>query len=747
MGKVRISPLAAVFLLVAIFSASVYSLFYLQVDNSPEVYLPEDVPTVIFDKKLREVFPNDQVLVVVFQGDGLFDRSFLKALDQATRKLQSSPLVERVVTVTSADHISGSDDDFFVGPLIDPDSDGNLQGNDFRERALADRFAPGLIVSKDASALSMVVRPVALKGSMQRLALLREVKAAIATAGISDKVSGLAGQVALDVAELKSMIRDTIVFIPLTTVVGLLLIWWLFRRVLAVVLAGVSIGTVVFMAVAIVVIWGRPYTLVASIIPPFMAALTTALLIHLFNSLRHASTRGYCGAERVAYALAEVRRPAFYTCLTTSVGLFSLGLNPIMPIQTFGIAAGAAVLLMYPIVIGLLPPMLSAWDKRSWPSSMGSVKVFDRLVFNLARLAMRHAGWVLVFFAVGLVLGVPQISRIHAETDMYNFFTAKHPLTVATRLVEQKFSGVTTVEVVFDAQHRDDLKQPFRLKALNRFQTWLDTLPQVDRTFCMADVIEEMNWAFHGEREQYRVIPENAQLISQYLFIYSGKDLYEVVDDNFKRTRLTLNLNVTGSNEIRHVVNLIRSHLKEYPVADLDWKIVGYGRLFVDQEDLLVQGQVRSLWVAVGMIFVMFLMLWRSFSGALLCMVPNISPVLVIFIYMGTFGIWLDMATAMIASVALGVAVDDTIHIYNSYIRRRRAGARTVVALMRSYSQVGRAIMATTLILCSQLLLLCASDFIPTTEFGLLTSLGLLAALLFDLLLLPALLVVLNKKA
>jgi predicted RND superfamily exporter protein len=139
------------------------------------------------------------------------------------------------------------------------------------------------------------------------------------------------------------------------------------------------------------------------------------------------------------------------------------------------------------------------------------------------------------------------------------------------------------------------------------------------------------------------------------------------------------------------------------------------------------------------------LLLWRSFSQALLCMIPNLSPILLIFIFMGIFGIWLDMATAMIASVAAGIAVDDTIHVFHGFIKRVKAGSTPVSALVRTYHQAGRAVLTTTIILSAQFMVLMASEFIPTGNFGLLTSIGLVAALLFDLMLLPAILLLIYE--
>ena len=187
----------------------------------------------------------------------------------------------------------------------------------------------------------------------------------------------------------------------------------------------------------------------------------------------------------------------------------------------------------------------------------------------------------------------------------------------------------------------------------------------------------------------------------------------------------------------------IRSWLEQHAPAGMSWEIAGYSRMIADMEDLLVTGQVYSLWGALALVFILMLFMTRSPGGALLCMIPNISPILLIFIVMGITGMWLDVATAMIASVAVGIAVADTHHIYHTYTTRLRAGASPVQALARTYPQAGRAVMITTIILSAQFMILVLSAFQPTTHFGVLTSIGLWAALLFDLLLLPAILIVL----
>lgn len=742
----RVAAWLATAALFGLLGVSVFMLLRLRINNSPEVYFPPDQPAVVFEHALRKEFPEDQVLVVLFEGSDIYTPHFLRALNRVARSLQTKPLINRVFTPTTMDHISGTEDGFAVGPLIDVRHLDHESPGQIRAHILSDRFAPGRVVAKDGSAIAMVVRPTRLKNSFQRLALERETLAAIHGAGLSGNVVAVAGQVALDVAELRSMVRDTVLFVPVIMVVGLLLMWWLFRRWIAVVSSALAMATVVSFTVALIAAWGQPYALVSAIIPPFMLALTVALLIHFMNALVHLSTAGYEGDERVDLALSHIRQPVFFATLTTVAGLFSLGLSPIQPIKTLGITAGIGMLFMYLVVTRLLPPLLKYWDRKRWPVPRGSLHWIDLVVHWTTRLAIRRAGWVVLGCAVLLAVGAPLILRVKVETDLYRFFRPDHPLTKSTHLVERKLEGVTSLEVVFDAPQRDGLKKPKRLKDIERFQHWLDSLPQVDRTMSFPDLVEEMNWAFHSQKPAYRRIPDNRRLISQYLFIYDGQDLYDLVDRNFKRTLVAVNLKADGATQIGQVIRTIRKRLQTHPVADLKWHISGLGRLFADQQKLLITGQVRSLWSALVLIFIMMAFLWRSVRTAALTMIPNIAPIILIFMVMGALGIWLDMATAMIASIAVGIAVDDTIHIYHEFSRRRKAGCGVVASLMRTYRQSGRAVVATTLILSAQFLLLVASSFVPTEEFGLLTAVGLVSALAFDLLLLPALLVVLRRS-
>ncbi|MET0081723.1 MAG: MMPL family transporter [Sedimenticola sp.] len=722
-------------------------LMKLDIDNSPKAYFPPDEPAVVIDNRLREIFPSDQVVVMLFEGVALFSDGFLKAFNDLAEELEAYPLVDDVLTVTRQDHITGSDDGFAVVPLIDVDKLDESHPSDRPEYVLSDRFARRTLVSKNSDALSMVVIPRDADNSMERLRLLEHANNLVEKYRLTGYLTAVAGEVPMDVAEFRSMLRDNMIFIPTTTAIGLFLIWWLYRRVLAVVISGLVIGVVVSCTIVIYVFTQQSFTLIASITPPLLSALAIAALIHLFNAMHHAAQRGLIWKHRVNKALDEIRRPSRFTALTTAVGLASLGASPIPPIATFGLIASCGVVLIYFVVIVIVPPVLVHWDHAPWPAKPSGLAWMDRIVSILSKTGIRYPGWVLGAAALIIAVGAPMIWNIKVETNLQEFFQPSHEVRRSTDRIDEKLVGTMPTEVVFETTSVNGLKDPEVLKEIRQFQNWVETLPEVDRSLSMVDFVEEMNWGFNDEQDQFRRLPTERNLISQYLFIYDGEDLYDLVDRDFQTGRVSLNLNVHSANEIDRVIDTIREHLDQQIGSNISWEIAGLGRLFADMEVLLVQGQVYSLGGALAIIFILMLILWRSLWHALVCMVPNLSPILLIFIVMGGIGIWLDMATAMIASVAVGIAVDDTIHVFHGFIHRVKKGVKPATALIRTYGQAGRAVMTTTIILTAQFMVLLLSQFVPTGNFGLLTSIGLLTALLFDLMVLPAILIIIYRRS
>lgn len=750
MGLLLNRPRTAALLLAVILLLPGPLLLSLKLDNAPESYFPANAAAVVFDREVRQHFPQEQVLVALFTGERLFDAGFLERLSELSAELQRDPLVERVLSVTSADHIEPTADGFSIEKLLGTREIRDSSGAN-RARALGDRFAPGALVARDGTALALVIRPEPLNDSLQRLRLYNLLQNGIEKHQLGGDLSAIGGHIALDVEQLRAMIRDLATLIPGSLGIALLLLWWLFRRWLVLGVSVACISAVSGLALALLVLLGEPFTLITAMVPPLLTALTVAMLMHLFNALAHAAARGLSGEARMREALRGVAKPMLFTALTTAVGLLSLMASPIRPIATFGLVSAVGTLAGAAIVIFLLPALVLALDHGPWGRANPGMRHVDHVTQSLLRVALRRPAAVLAVATVVMVAGATQIPRIVVETDLYRFFSDSHPINTATRAIEEHLSGVMPLEVVFEGDDIDALKAPARLAAIAHVQDWLDARPEVDYTASLPDIVEEMHWAFNRDNSGNgssgpRGLPDNAPLVDQYLLFYDGDDLYDVVNPAFTHSRILASVNVHGASELNRLLDDLTAALATTPPADMRWNTSGMARQFADQERLLIDGQVRSLYLVATMIAALMLLLWRNVRLATISMVPNLAPVVVIFSLMGTLGIWLDMATAMVASVAIGIAIDDTIHIMHGYREMRRGGKSTPFALARTVRQRGRAVVATTLILAAQFLLMSLSPFQPTAVFGALTALGLVCALLFDLLVLPALLLTLDRS-
>ena len=739
-GRRMLPPWLALVILLGLQAISLPFLFNIHFNNAGDIYSPADAPIIQLRESLFREFPSDEALIALFEGDKLFDPAFLGALDRVARKMEAHPSVDRVLTLTTIEHIDETADGFEVALLVDPDDLTARTPAEWKARVLDDALAPGTLVSKDGKAVALVVRPTVLKESLARRDIAIALDAAIRGEKLDAYQTATAGTVAQTVEELRSLLRDSATFIPLTVAIGLALMWWVVGRLRPMIIGGLAMSTVVAVSVAGIVVSGQPYTPITAMIPTLMAAYTTATLLHLYAAIQRARIALLSRPKRIARALSETFVPGLFNVLTTGAGLLSLLWVDIPPVQTFGLSGAIGTLMVFLVVFILVPPILLKWDTPRWPRRRSGLAHARHVAAAMAVFSLRNARAVLIGSLLLVLAGIPLVMQLKVESNLTEFFAPDHSISRSTDRVEARLSGVTTMEIVLDTPERDGLKHPATLAQIKALQTWLEQQPEIDRSFSLVDVIEEMNRAFSGEDLGEQALPTNRKLVEQLLLVYDGKDLYELVNREFQRGRILLNLNVHGANEIGKVIERIEAHLRAQPIPGARTEMAGYGRLFSDQEDLIVDGQVKSFASAFLQILLLMALLFWSFRGALICLIPNLAPLFFIFVVMGATGIALDVATVLIAGIILGITVDDTIHLYHGYLHRIRKGVSPVFAIVRSIESSGRAVVAISIVLIAQFSLLALSDFRPTAHFGMLCAIGLLAGQVFELLLMPALL-------
>ena len=263
-------------------------------------------------------------------------------------------------------------------------------------------------------------------------------------------------------------------------------------------------------------------------------------------------------------------------------------------------------------------------------------------------------------------------------------------------------------------------------------------------SYSIADYFREINRAFHNNDEKYYRIPQKKIDVLDFYEVGDAETIERAVSPDLGEAKLSFQLTCETNEEGGRIHNFISDYMKKKTEGKFTYEITGLTTLYVDMEEKLKTSQIRSFSLAFTIIFIMFLILCREVKLALLCMIPNLFPICITLGIMGWFGIPLDVVTVMIASIIIGIAVDDTIHYIVWYKRNLGFGLDSRAALLKAFSDVGKPIVVTTIILFAGFFVFIAGGILPTRTFGVLTSLSMLFALIGDIVFLPAVILLLE---
>lgn len=737
--------LALICLLLLALGPLLIALPRLEVSTTAHDLIGPDSAEARFEREIRASFPQDANLIALFAGQDLFEDAFLDRLDQLIEARQLALPGAQVLSVSNFERVRSRDDEFVIEALLEPARRAALSAEQRRMAALADTGAARRLVSERGDMIALLIVPASLGDSRQRAQMVEGLQDDIRSLNLDPYLAGMTGWIALDVAATEAVWSDIRVLWPLSLGLGLLLMLWMFRRPVAIVALIATMSAVVGTALCVTIARGFPFTMATAILIPLLMALSVALLVHWFNALAYHASAGRRGRERVDAAHADVHRPALFTSLTTAAAFLSLSVSP-DPVRLFGQSVAAAVIVQYLCAMWLIPALLARWDGGSWPDTRRGLGRIGRPIVRLSLLSMRHIGMVITLMVVFSIAAIPLVQRVYMDANVLGFLPPQHPAVQFTDLFKREFHGYTSVEIILSGPDRDHFVEPSHLQRVADLRNWAGAQPEVDQALSLIELLEEIHWAFNDEDPAFRRLPEDRAMIAQYLLVYDGQALYQHIDRERRLARILLSTTIYGSAEMRSFVERLTPVLAAVEAEGMGAEVTGEAYLLAINEQRILSGQLRGLIVASLTILLLLALLWRSLPAALLCMLPNLFPVLLVLVMLGALNMPLNAITAMFTAIILGLSVDDTIHLYHGYQRRRSLGHGPVWSVVYSYRRAGRAVTATTAILTAILLVLTLSSFGPTLEFGLLTAAGIFAAWFFDVLVLPALIALAARR-
>jgi predicted RND superfamily exporter protein len=718
------------------------------IDNDITAWFSKDDPVYRDYERFRTEFGGTRALIIALRADSadlLFSRESLRVIAQITGDIERVETVQRVNSLATAtivealkpDH--GEDEGGLdVRPLLH-----DLESRDpadIRRRALEDDLIRGDLVSEDATVTALVVGfdedriDDVRAGVIQRIHDIVDPKL---PAGVRAYYNG-----SLEISETYNRVTlaNQRTFTPPIMLLTLAAIYFMFRSARKTALSVVAIVVSILWTLGLYSLMGYSYNVLASMLVPLIVVLAIADDVHI---MQHWDEERRLGNTEEAFkaTVAHLAAPLFGASATTALGMLSLATSDVVAVKAFGIGSAVGIMVDCVVSLVLVPTLLSLVKPET--AERPHERYFARPLQRVAAFACAHPGRVVAVTVSICLVAITGILRLKVDTNHINFFARTHPISQSASVIDRELSGVYSFQIMLEGPP-ESMKTPDTLHRMERLQGELRKFPYVRKVTSVADYVKRINKELNDGRPDANVIPSDADLIAQELFVFAlggeGRhELERIVASDYSRAQISIKLQSMSSDLVlTQVEEADRLAREAFSGSGISVLTTGSGRLFSTLDHYLVVSQVSSFGTAFVTVFAVIFIVFRSLRFGLLTVAPNLLPVLSVLGVMGYLGISMNIATVMVASVALGVVDDDTIHFINRYRRETAAGASTDEAIQIATAHEGRASLTTAIINSCGYGVLLFSDYKPTAWFGGLLALTMALAFLAEVFILPA---------
>lgn len=712
----------------------------IKMDNSVKAWFSADDPDYLAYEKLGDTFGGTRFLIIALQAEDIFSADILRYIKAQTELLEGLPQVKRVHSLANANKIIGSAEGLEINPLLAGMETADTQR--IKQYALSDELLNGYLFSPDAAfaAIVLTLREMSDQETANLLAQVKKIISAGKPEGVTCHLSGYL-MAAAEFNRFTKQIQDD--FSRWLFILIMLFLFIYLRSIPRVIIVFLVLVFTVCWALGFCSLMGYTFNGITAMLIPLLLILSIASAVHIMTY--YDEMRGkYAVQEAFLRTVRYITLPCFLTGITTAFGLLSLAVTKVAAIRNFGVGAAAGIIFAFVISLILVPLALTFLPAcpRKRP-----IKTFswDWLLNGVYQINKRGFRYILLLTALSLVFCGWGIKKVSIETDEIEWFPHHSDMYKATMLVDKHLSGIGDMQVVLEGEE-GILKEADILQRMDRLSAGIKKLPHVRKTLSLADYVKRINKALNEDNPQEYRIPENNALVAQEVFLFSlsddgRKELENIVTTDFAQGRISVSMEKMTSREKVETGKLIEKLAKEtFSGTGLTVTMTGSYYLYSLLYEYLVQSQLSSFGGAfllvIGVLFIVF----KSLTYGTFTILPNVVPIVWIIGIMGWLGISLNTGTVMIASVVLGITVDDTIHFLSRFRKELQDNrGRFHDSLIKdTFRFAGQAVILTSVVNSAGFLIFLFSGFRPTKEFGGLVALTLFVSLIGDLFILPS---------
>ena len=723
-------------------------------DTNYRAFFSDENPQLTAFEALQNIYTkNDNLLFVVAPSDGdAFGAENLAAIEQLVDDSWQLPYALRVDAVTNFQHTVAEEDDLIVADLVE-DAEALPAGvlSAARAVAIADPVLAQRLVNSDASVTGVNVT-LQFPGDdalevTETMAAAREVAAGIEAAypNLDVYITGIA---ALNNAFMEVSQNEMARLVPFMFLAMFVVMIIGLRSVSGTVTTLMVLGFSVTVGMGVAGFWKVGLTPPSAQAPIIIMTLAIADSIHILTSMLKEMQGGRSKYDAIVESVRINLSPVFLTTLSTVIGFLSLNFSDVPPFNHLGNITAVGVTAAFLLSITLLPAVMAILPVRV----REQVERPDTFFGRLGDFVIGNRRTLLWGTSAAVVILGAFVPANELDDRFVEYFDERINFRTSTDFTSANLTGVYQIEFSLEGGESGSISEPEYLRQVEGFATWYRDQPGVNHVATYTDVMKRLNRNMHGDDDAYYRLPESRELAAQYLLLYEmslpyGLDLNNQINVDKSATRFTVTTEDISTTEIRMLTERGEEWLSAN--APAVGGAVGSGPMvmFAYISGINIRSMLLGSTLALMLISALMVVALKSVRLGVLSFIPNLVPAAV------AFGIWglttgvVNIGLSVVIGMTLGIVVDDSIHFLTKYLRaRRERGYSPEQAVRYAFTSVGRAITVTTVVLVVGFLILSTSAFDMNASMGRMTAITLVAALLIDFLLLPPLLMALDRR-
>ncbi|MFQ5637898.1 MAG: RND family transporter [bacterium] len=738
------SVLAALFVVTLILG---FGISKLETRNNYDADLPKEDPIIKTNDRFGEIFGEKAMIMIGIESDNIFQTSTLEKVAHISEDLKrvKGVIEDQIISLSTLNNINGRDWGLEVGPFMKevPETEAALER--LREDVRSNSLIYGRFVSEDETSTLVLAN---IEQDYVQAEVYQQVQDILEKYRGPEKIYALGDPIMTQEIDL-GIQHDVEMLLPIAMVLVLVGFFLSFRTARGVFLPFTVVALTVFWTMGLMGHLGFPLTVVSSALPMLLVAVASSYGIHVV----HRYYEEIVDKDKLAGARAATQKivPAILvTGLTSAIGTATLMIFRVGSIREFGIITALGILAALVLSITFIPATLALLRKSTGKQTRTSRSWATRALTRLALFSLRRKVWLLAFSVIIILISLIGISKISVGNDFVKFFPKDHHVRATFDFFNEKFGGSRYFNVMIEGPEYDSIKDPKMLQQIWKFQEFAESFAEVGYTSSFADIIKRMHKVMHADDPAYDRIPDSQDLIAQYLLLYSMSgnpgDFDDLVDYDYQRAKIRVMIKTSEQDVHKRLFRTFENYVNTHFEPGVENEFGGILMIWIAQIRYIVTGKIQNIILAVLIVFIFCAVVFRSFTGGLFSIIPLVVATLLTFGVMGFVGIRLDMGTAIVTAIAVGIGVDFAIHYIFRFKQEFTSSGDMQQSTVATMLSAGRAIIYDMMSNILGFMVFIFSGFVPIQNFGWLISLTMLTVGFGSLVILPALFATINPR-